>query len=65
MPVLCGQIAQRNRQMRLADTGGAEENDVLGALNKGKPGELVDLLAWDTGGAMAQDALTARAEIAG
>src|SRR5690349_10856478 len=36
--------------MRLADAGRAEENDVLGALDEGKPGELVDLLARDTGG---------------
>src|SRR5439155_7311928 len=45
MPVLRGQVAEGDRQMRLADAGRAEEDDVLGALDEGEAGELVDLLA--------------------
>jgi len=36
--------------MRLADTGGTEENHVLGALDEGQPAEFVDLLTWHAGG---------------
>ena len=45
MPVLRGQVAEGDRQMCLADAGRAEEDDVLGALDEGEAGELVDLLA--------------------
>ena len=41
--VLSGQIAQRNRQMRLADARGTEKDNVLGALDEGEAGELMDL----------------------
>jgi len=44
-PWLGRQVPERDRQMRLADATGAEEDDVLGALDKGEPGELVYLLA--------------------
>jgi hypothetical protein len=40
---LGGQVAERDRQVRLADTGWAEEDDVLGALDKGQAGEFVNL----------------------
>ena len=36
--------------MRLADTGRTEEDDVLGALDEGQAGELVDLGARYAGG---------------
>jgi len=36
--------------MRLADAGRAEEDDVLGTLDKGQAGELMDLLARYAGG---------------
>ena len=36
--------------MRLADAGRTEQDNVLGALDEGEPGELVYLLAWNTGG---------------
>src|ERR1051326_8305539 len=35
--VLGGQVAKGDRQMRLADAGGAKEDDILGALEKAKP----------------------------
>src|SRR6516164_2098286 len=41
--VLGGQVAECDRQVRLADTGWTEEDDVLGALDKGQAGELVNL----------------------
>src|SRR5262249_33766309 len=40
-----GQLADGNRQMRLADTGRAEKDNVLGALDEGQAGEVMDLLA--------------------
>ena len=48
--VLGGEVAERDRQMRLADAGGAEKDDVLGALDEGEAGELVDLRARYAGG---------------
>ena len=42
-PCWVGQVAECDRQMRLADTGGAEEHDVLGALDKSQAGEFVNL----------------------
>jgi hypothetical protein len=40
--VLGGEVTKRDRQMRLADAGGAEKDDVLGALDEGQTGELVE-----------------------
>jgi hypothetical protein len=45
VPVLGSQIAERNRQMRFADPGRAEEHDVLGTRDAGEAGELMDLPA--------------------
>src|SRR5437868_14519928 len=43
--ILRGQVAQGDRQVRLAGAARAEKDDVLGALDEGETGELVDLLA--------------------
>ena len=48
--VLGRQIAQRDREMRLADAAGAEEDDVLGALDEGEAGQFQDLPARRAGG---------------
>ena len=62
--VLRRQIAERDRQMRLADAAGTEEDDVLGTLAKGQPGELMDLRPRHTGG-KAGDALSQSAACMG
>jgi hypothetical protein len=41
--VLGGQVAECDCQVRFADTGWTEKDDVLGALDKGQAGELVNL----------------------
>src|SRR5262249_13192640 len=40
--MLGGKVAERDRQMRLADAVGTEEHDVLGALDEGQPREFVN-----------------------
>jgi hypothetical protein len=40
VPVLGGQVSERDRQMRLADAGGTEKDDLLGTLDKRQAGEL-------------------------
>ena len=47
---LRGEVAERDRQVRLADAAGPEQHDVLGALDEGEAGELLDLRARRAGG---------------
>ena len=49
MPGLHGLDPQRDGAVCLSDARRAEQDDVLGALDKAEPGELVDLLAVDRG----------------
>src|SRR5262249_3078812 len=49
VPRLDGLDAEGDGEMRLADAGRAEEDDVLGALDEAQAGQLAELLAVDRG----------------
>ena len=50
MAALGGKVSEGDRQVRLADAGGTEEDDILGALDESQAGEFVDLRPWRAGG---------------